>query len=70
MALLQLLAARFAGVDGLVFHTFDHAGMEDYEDALEVYHTLVPVGGDEIECQVLLDKIAKMKFAWGESDGN
>lgn len=68
MAALQLVAARLAGVDRLVFHTFDEAGSAALAEARAlVEERLLPAHS---ATQGLLDAIAGLGFAWGFSDGN
>jgi hypothetical protein len=70
MALLQLLAARVAGTDRLVFHTFDRAGTEAYASAERMLaQDLLPKRGG-IDVTVLLTKVQAVGFRWGTSDGN
>lgn len=67
MVILQLLAARLAGVPRLRFYAFDDAGRARFaagaavlERALEPEEPL----GD------LIERIADLDYAWGTSDGN
>lgn len=64
MTLLQLLAARLAGVDRLTFYAFDHAGVAAYQTGARL---LDEVGGGEMV--ELLDRIERRGFAWGVGDG-
>ncbi len=65
MALLQAIAAAMAGVDRLVFHTFDRAGTRALAQSRK---TLAGTG--EIETDRLIDRIVDLGFRWGVSDGN
>jgi hypothetical protein len=68
MALLQILAARLAGVDRLVFHTFDAAGLSRFEKAQTALTTLLaknPHAGVEL----LIRAIEQLDYEWGVSDG-
>ena len=69
MALLQLLAARLAGVYRLVFHTFDAAGLEDFKRARKVLEQEAP-HAHATRLKDLLTQIQKVHFKWGTSDGN
>jgi hypothetical protein len=69
MALLQLLAARLAGVHRLIFHTFDTAGLEDLNRARQLLEQHAPPAQTR-RLQDLLTQIQKMSFRWGTSDGN
>lgn len=65
MAMLQFLAARAAGLDTLVFHTFDEAGARPCRDALA---RLDAMGDATLE--QALEQIDAASFQWGQSDGN
>lgn len=67
MAILQLVSAKAAGVERLVFHAADARGMEPCERALrwlEVKSRSAPTLGAVIEAAVA------ERFEWGVSDGN
>jgi hypothetical protein len=68
MALLQILAAEMAGIDRLVFHTFDSAGMTALKDALDLLRTRLHQQPQSPEA--LIEILVAMGFQWGESDGN
>lgn len=71
MALLQVLAARLAGVDRLVFHTHTPEGTAGLRAGLETLGRLWQARGDgEVELAPLLAALAAMRFPWGVSDGN
>lgn len=67
MALLQLLAAHIAGVDQLVFHTFDVAGTRAFEEAKAILKDKLL---EITEIRAIIDRIERMNFRWGVSDGN
>ena len=67
MATLQILAASLAGVNRLVFHTFDAAGMERLEAARRVLTKITP---GENTLAGLIERITARKYRWGVSDGN
>jgi hypothetical protein len=70
MALLQLLAARMAGIDRLVFHTGEAKGSKDLATARQILdRDLAPIGS-AIQLSALMEKIQAMEFQWGVSDGN
>ncbi|MBW4620767.1 MAG: hypothetical protein KME17_15605 [Cyanosarcina radialis HA8281-LM2] len=70
MALLQLLAARMAGIDRLVFHTGEAKGSKNLATAREILdRDLAPIGS-AIELSALMRAIQAMEFQWGVSDGN
>lgn len=67
MTLLQLLAARLAGVDRLRFYVFDHAGEAAFRaGAADLARVL---GGGETVAGVI-DRVAELGYEWGVSDGN
>lgn len=65
MAMLQILAARAAGLDRLVFHTFDDSGARPCHDALARLDAM----GDTTLIDALT-RIDALAFHWGTSDGN
>src|SRR5262249_9367407 len=69
MATLQMLAARIAGIDALVFHTFDALGTEAWVAADRLARELFP-SGTAPEVVDVLGRLHAMRFAWGVSDGN
>lgn len=67
MALLQVVAARLAGVNRLVFHT-GAGGEAELAEAMACLDELA--GGRGMEVPSLLDGILDQGFKWGVSDGN
>jgi hypothetical protein len=65
MAVLQVLAARAAGLDRIVYHTVDASGSAALREADGV---LAELGDGALE--PALAKLARRGFAWGVSDGN
>ena len=71
MALLQVLAARLAGVDRLVFHTHTPEGTAGLREGVETLGRLWQARGDgEVELAPMLMALEAMRFPWGISDGN
>ena len=68
MALLQLLAARYANIDKLVYHTFSNALASHANEAKQLYDKLTE--DSSIEIGQILMKIFEYGFKWGVSDGN
>jgi len=68
MALLQVVAARLAGLDRLVFHTGAPGGDEPFAQALSLHD--VELAGQTWQPGELIHRIESMGFAWGVSDGN
>lgn len=69
MALLQRIAARLAGLDRLVFHSFDAEGTRAWEEARAIEQKLAPPGA-AVETAALARTIEAIGFTWGVSDGN
>jgi len=68
MAMLQVVAAGMAGVERLVFYTFDAAGSAVFERALA---TTARVTNDSAgNTAALVRQLTSMGFEWGFSDGN
>jgi Poly (ADP-ribose) glycohydrolase (PARG) len=68
MALLQLLAARLAQIDRLVFHTTDVSGSKALATAQTILDRDLAIS--EFSIPEILDKIYAMAFKWGVGDGN
>jgi hypothetical protein len=68
MAILQILAARLAGIDRVVFHTFDAAGMRALRDAVTTLDRLLADKANDT--RNLVRRIESLSFQWGVSDGN
>lgn len=67
MIVLQLCAARLAGADKIVIHTYNDAGMRHYQKALKMLSELT---ASECTVEALIGKLQAIGFQWGESDGN
>ena len=68
MTLLQILAARLAGVGRLVFHVADDAGLAAYHAGVADLERLLTGGREPLTA--LLERIADLDYQWGTSDGN
>ena len=68
MALLQVLAARMAGLERLAFHTGSPGGEAPLADALDLVAALT--GGAPMATEDVLAAIEGQGFRWGVSDGN
>jgi hypothetical protein len=66
MALLQLLAARLAGLDRLVFHS--SGGADHLHGAQALLEDLPMADGTPVSD--LVDAVHRHGFVWGVSDGN
>ena len=71
MSLLQMLAADFAGVDALVYHTFAKMFTDPYLKALKVREKYIDKDGNIMyEWNYIRNELLGMKYKWGVSDGN
>jgi hypothetical protein len=70
MALVQILAARLAEIDRLVFHTFDQAGSNALAAAEGMLERVWPTGNDPRDARGLIAGVQALGFQWGMSDGN
>lgn len=70
MPLLQLLAARLAAVDRLVFHAVSADGVRSFRKAETIARDTLKSAAGALEVSRLLATIQTMGFTWGVSDGN
>jgi hypothetical protein len=70
MTLLQLLAARLARLDRLVFHTGDKAGSVPYYQAIRTFQQVVLADAPSHRVVDIVTQLESMGFLWGVSDGN
>lgn len=68
MALLQMLAAEFAGIPKLVFHFGDPSGHAPFEQAMAIFNNLR--ARKDLQRDQMIQEIRDMRFSWGVSDGN
>ncbi|AGC43383.1 hypothetical protein MYSTI_02054 [Myxococcus stipitatus DSM 14675] len=69
MTLLQLLAARLAGIDRVRFYTFDLAGEAAYQAGADDLDTVLAAGAPGEPLSGLIERIADLDYEWGVSDG-
>lgn len=67
MTILQMLAARLAGIDRLVHHTFDEVGSAAW---VEGKRRLDELGVVRARIADVVSAVHAMGFVWGVSDGN
>jgi len=67
MTLLQLLAARLAGLDRLVFHAADDAGLDDYRTGAGHLAQVLAAGTPGEPLAALLERVADLDYQWGTS---
>lgn len=65
MAVTQLAAASWCGIDRLSFAAFNKRGTNDFEIARALWQRLRPLGPED-----LAGALEAQGFEWGESDGN
>ena len=68
MTMLQILAARLAGVERVVYHTFDGAGSAAFEEGSRRLSEVMRRAGPGVSEAVRA--IHDLGLAWGVSDGN
>lgn len=66
MTLLQVLAARLAGVDRVRFYAFDAAGEADLRGGLADLDAVTRAGGALAD---VLDRVEDLDYEWGIGDG-
>lgn len=64
---LQMLAAGAAGVDEVVFHAFDQAGLSDASAARSLAHA---IAAQHPTTEAQLQELTARGYLWGTSDGN
>ena len=69
MALLQVLAAKMAGVGRLVFHIGSESERWHFNDALS-FLDLVTANGSTTSVPAVISEIEALRFHWGQSDDN
>ncbi len=70
MVLLQLLAARFAGINCLKFHTVDFVGSLALSNGMRILNRDLAIDRADRSIANLLTDIYELDFQWGVSDGN
>ena len=70
MTLLQVLAARLAGIGRLVFHVADDAGLAAFRAGIADLDRVIASGAPGEPVADLLERVADLDYQWGTSDGN
>jgi hypothetical protein len=70
MTALQLLAARLARVDRIVFHAFDEQGIAAAGAGIADLASTLEAGAPGEPLDALMERIADLDYQWGVSDGN
>jgi hypothetical protein len=68
MAILQLLAARLAGIARLRFYVFDDAGRASFTAGAAALDRVLAESGEPLGD--VLERITGLAYEWGTSDGN
>ncbi|MFM2223398.1 MAG: hypothetical protein RLZZ78_1655, partial [Armatimonadota bacterium] len=69
MAIMQVVAARAAGVSRLVFHTVDAAGAADFTNACAHPGLDAFIKAETLDPREFLRYCAAQNFRWGVSNG-
>jgi hypothetical protein len=69
MTLLQLLAARLAGIDRLRFHAADADGKHDFDRGAAELAAVVRAGAPGEPLADLIERVDDLDYAWGVSNG-
>jgi hypothetical protein len=67
MAIAQLVAARFAQLAELVYHSVDDEGVDAFEEGRRVALRITRPG---MTVDDVADALVSQGFEWGASDGN
>lgn len=70
MVLLQLLAARLAGLARLRIYAADGAGLDDVHEGAADLERVLAAGAPGEPLAALLERIDDLDYHWGVSDGN
>lgn len=70
MAAVQVIAARLAQLDGLVFHAIGAASIAAFEQAVTVAAAMLPPRATVADPAAIVDALVAHGFRWGVSDGN
>lgn len=68
MAMLQVIAARLAGVGKLVFHVGQDNDFHSLTEANKELDHLIH--SEVVNIESMLDQLVDLRFSWGASDGN
>jgi hypothetical protein len=68
MAIIQLAAAQMAGVDKLVYHTFNKEGSDGYKKGYTIY--VEEFSKKPMPTEDFINELLAKEFKWGVSDGN
>jgi len=66
MSAIQIIAARFAGVDKLIYHSFNDEGTRGYHQGMKLYQKDLK----DKNIVEILDHLESLQLKWGVSDGN
>jgi len=69
IAAIQCSAALCAGVDELVYHTFNEEGTRGYEEGFKFFQELVE-DGEGLQMEDFISRVVDKGYRWGVGDGN
>lgn len=69
MIVLQILAAKMAGIDKLIFHTVTLDYQDDIKAAENCLNNLFEVNQSSLSLDDVVEKVFNEKFQWGQSNG-
>jgi hypothetical protein len=69
MSIIQVMAAKMAGVDILYYHTYDNKNSKHFEIGMKILNDKIESKDDFSVSDIILF-LEKEEFKWGVSDGN
>lgn len=69
MIVLQIIAAKIAGIDKLIFHTVTSDYQEDINAAEGFLRNIFQENQSSLLIEEMIEKIFNEKFRWGQSNG-
>ncbi len=69
MIILQILAAKMAGIDKLIFHTVTDNCQQEKDTADAYLKNIFDSDQNQLSTDEVIEKIFTEKFQWGHSDG-
>ncbi len=69
MIVLQILAAKMAGIDQLIFHTVKNDCEQTIKTAEEFLNKIFTEDQNELSIDELIEKIVNEDYRWGLTNG-
>jgi hypothetical protein len=69
MIILQIVAAKMAGIDEVIFHTVTDSCQQEKRVANVWLKNMFDSGQDQLSINEVIEKIAMENFQWGQSNG-